>query len=106
MRRRRWSVLKRSQRDTTRVAIRAVQPERHAGQRPGHSAGVPSTGATAYKVYEGTSVGEGATPILTVSTGTTVAVTGPTNGRAYYFKVAAVNSIATRGVAGSERHAC
>lgn len=64
-----------------------------------------SSGATAYDVYEGTRTGgESATPVLTVSSGTSVAVTGLSNGTAYYFKVAAVNSIAT-GAASQEASA-
>lgn len=51
-----------------------------------------AAGALSYSVYEGTSSGgEGATPIATGVTSTTFAVSGLTNGSAYYFKVASVN---------------
>jgi fibronectin type 3 domain-containing protein len=57
-----------------------------------------STGATSYNVYEGSSSGgEGPTPIATGIASTTYAVTGLTNGTAYYFKVAAVNTAGTGG---------
>jgi len=56
-----------------------------------------STGAASYNVYRGTAAGgESGTPIATGLTGTTAYVnTGLTNGSAYYYKVAAVNSAGT-----------
>lgn len=54
---------------------------------------IPSTGATSYNVYRGTTPGgENATPIVTGITGTTYNNTGLTNGTRYYYKVAAVNA--------------
>jgi fibronectin type 3 domain-containing protein len=53
-------------------------------------------GASTYNVYQGNaSGGEGSTPIATAVTGTTFTATGLTDGTAYYFKVAAVNSYGT-----------
>jgi fibronectin type 3 domain-containing protein len=52
-----------------------------------------SSGATSYNVYQGTtSGGESSTPVATGITATSYTVAGLTNGTAYYFKVAAVNS--------------
>ncbi|HEY0660382.1 MAG TPA: M66 family metalloprotease [Lysobacter sp.] len=49
--------------------------------------------ATSYNVYQGTAAGgEGATPMLTGVTGTTVNVTGLANGTTYYFVVRGVDS--------------
>ncbi|MGA2888236.1 MAG: sugar-binding protein [Terracidiphilus sp.] len=59
-------------------------------------------GATSYNIYEGTvSGGEGTTAIATGITGTSYTVQNLTNGTAYYFLVAAVNSAGT-GVFSSE----
>lgn len=54
-----------------------------------------SSGATGYKIFQGTSAGgEGASPVATVSAaGATIA--GLTNGTKYFFKVAAYNSVGT-----------
>ncbi|CAK0766628.1 exported hypothetical protein [Gammaproteobacteria bacterium] len=50
-------------------------------------------GATSYKVYQGfTAGGESTTPLKTGLTGTSVILTGLTNGTQYFFKLAAVNS--------------
>ncbi|MGO8670043.1 MAG: malectin domain-containing carbohydrate-binding protein [Capsulimonadaceae bacterium] len=55
-----------------------------------------STGATGYNLYRGTSAGgESATAIATGVTTTTYTNSGLTNGTAYYFKVAAVNTAGT-----------
>jgi hypothetical protein len=57
-----------------------------------------SSGAASYNVYRGTSAGgESTTPVVTGITGTTYTNTGLTNGTAYYYKVAAVNSAGTSG---------
>jgi fibronectin type 3 domain-containing protein len=57
-----------------------------------------SSGATSYNVYSGTSAGgESSTPIVTGLTSTSYTNTGLTNGTAYYYKVAAVNSYGTSG---------
>jgi len=64
-----------------------------------------SSGATSYNVYRGTSAGgESATAIATGLTGTTYTNTGLTNGTAYYYKVAAVNSVGTSAMS-NEAHA-
>jgi hypothetical protein len=58
-----------------------------------------STGATSYSVYRGTtSGGESATAIATGVASASVTDTGLTNGTAYYYKVAAVNSAGTSGL--------
>ena len=55
-----------------------------------------STGATSYNVYRGTSAnGESTTPVMTGVTGVTWTNTGLTNGKNYFFKVAAVNANGT-----------
>ncbi len=52
-----------------------------------------SSGATSYNVYRGTAAGsEGATPIATGITTTSYTNTSLTNGKTYFFKVAAVNA--------------
>jgi fibronectin type 3 domain-containing protein len=52
-----------------------------------------SAGATGYNVYEGTtSSGEGATPVQSGVSGTSVNIGGLTNGKVYYFTVAAVDA--------------
>ncbi|CAK0766505.1 conserved hypothetical protein [Gammaproteobacteria bacterium] len=51
------------------------------------------TGATSYKVFQGvTAGGESTTPVKTCVTGTSVIITGLTNGKTYFFTLAAVNS--------------
>jgi len=51
------------------------------------------SGATSYNVYQSTtSGGEGSAPVAIGITGTTYTATGLTNGKPYYFEVAAVNS--------------
>ncbi len=56
------------------------------------------TGAASYNVYQGTAAGgENATPIATGITAATYTVTGLTDGTAYYFTVAAVNSSGASG---------
>lgn len=55
-----------------------------------------AAGATSYNVYRGTSPGaEGTTPIATRITSTSYTNTGLTNGKTYYYEVAAVNSAGT-----------
>jgi fibronectin type 3 domain-containing protein len=52
-----------------------------------------AAGAQSYNVYEGTSAGaEGAMPVETGLTSASFSVTGLTNGKAYYFTVAAVDA--------------
>ena len=52
-----------------------------------------SSGATSYNVYRGTTSGaENATPIATGITSTSYTNSGLTNGKPYYFKIAAVNA--------------
>ncbi|CAK0769423.1 exported hypothetical protein [Gammaproteobacteria bacterium] len=54
------------------------------------------TGATSYKVYQGTTAGgESTTPVKTGVTGTSLTLTGLTNGKKYFFKMGAVNSVGT-----------
>lgn len=56
----------------------------------------PSSGATSYNVYRGTtSGGEGVTPISTGITGTSYSDTTVANGTTYYYTVAAVNASGT-----------
>jgi fibronectin type 3 domain-containing protein len=51
------------------------------------------TGAAHYNVYQGTTAnGEVATPVIRQIIGTTVVVTGLTNGTTYFFKMRAVNA--------------
>jgi len=58
-----------------------------------------ASGAASYNVYRGTSPGgEGTTPIKMGVTSTKFTDTGLTNGRAYYYRVAAVNSSGTSGM--------
>jgi subtilase family serine protease len=52
-----------------------------------------SAGATGYDVYEGTTAsGEGAQPIQSGISGTSVTISGLTNGKPYYFTVKAVDA--------------
>ena len=52
-----------------------------------------ATGATSYNVYQGTkSGGEGAAPVQSSISGTSTAISGLTNGTAYYFTVAAADA--------------
>jgi subtilase family serine protease len=52
-----------------------------------------SAGATSYNVYEGTtSSAEGATPVQSGVSGTSVSIGGLTNGKKYYFTLAAVDA--------------
>jgi hypothetical protein len=61
-------------------------------------------GATGYAVYQGTAPGgEGGTAVATV-TATSIAIKGLTNGKTYYFKVAATNSVGA-GALSNERSA-
>ncbi|CAK0768082.1 hypothetical protein CCP3SC5AM1_540008 [Gammaproteobacteria bacterium] len=51
------------------------------------------TGATSYKIFQGTTAGgESATPVKTGVTGTSVAITNLIRGTKYFFKMAAVNA--------------
>lgn len=78
---------------TVSVALRAPVLNAIAGnsQVTLNWAAVP--GATSYNVYQGNAVGaESATPVKTLVTGTSVAITGLTNGSTYYFKITAVNA--------------
>jgi len=60
-----------------------------------------TAGAASYNVYRGTSSGgEGGIPLASGIAGTTYVDTGRTNGVAYYYKVAAVNSAGTSGYSG------
>lgn len=53
-------------------------------------------GAASYNLYQGTTAGgEGTTPVKTGLKGTTYTVTGLTNGKKYFFKMAAVNTAET-----------
>jgi fibronectin type 3 domain-containing protein len=64
----------------------------------------PSTGATSYSIYRGTtSGGEGATPVGT-STSNSFTDTGLTNGTTYYYTITASNAAGTSGHS-SEVHA-
>jgi fibronectin type 3 domain-containing protein len=55
-----------------------------------------SSGATSYNVYRGPAAGsEHATPVATGITTTSYINTGLTNGKTYFFKVAAVNAAGT-----------
>jgi len=55
-----------------------------------------AAGATSYNIYQGTtSGGESSTPIATGVTTNSYTVTGLSNGTAYYFEVAGVNSVGT-----------
>lgn len=55
-----------------------------------------SSGATSYKLYRGTTAGsEGATPIATGISTTSFTNSALTNGKAYFYKVAAVNGSGT-----------
>jgi len=64
-----------------------------------------SFGAASYKLYRSTTAGgEGTTPIASGITTTSFTNTGLTNGTAYYYKVAAVNSAGTSSQS-SEAHA-
>jgi subtilase family serine protease len=55
-----------------------------------------STGASSYNVYQGTTAGgESSTPVQTDVVGTSVIITGLSNGTTYYFKVAGVNTAGT-----------
>jgi fibronectin type 3 domain-containing protein len=52
-----------------------------------------SAGATGYNVYQGTtSSGEGTTPVQSGVSGTSVSIGGLSNGKKYYFTVAAVDA--------------
>ena len=52
-----------------------------------------SAGATGYDIYQGTtSSGEGTTPVQSGVSGTSVTISGLTNGKMYYFTVAAVDA--------------
>jgi subtilase family serine protease len=52
-----------------------------------------SAGATSYNVYEGTTAsGEGTAPVQTGVSGTSVSIGGLTNGKKYYFTLAAVDA--------------
>jgi len=58
----------------------------------------PSSGATSYNVYRGTTSGaENATPIITGITGLTYVDNTVINGTAYYYVVKAVNAAGTSG---------
>jgi subtilase family serine protease len=64
-----------------------------------------ATGAATYNIYEGTAAGaEGTTAIQTGITGTSASVTGLTNGKAYYFTIAAVDAGGI-SAASNEAHA-
>lgn len=78
---------------TVSVALRAPVLSVIAGngQVTLNWAAVP--GVTSYNVYQGNAVGaESATPVKTLVTGTSVAITGLTNGSTYYFQISAVNT--------------
>jgi fibronectin type 3 domain-containing protein len=52
-----------------------------------------SAGAASYDIYEGSSAGgEGSAPTLTLVTGTSASISSLTNGKTYFFKVAAVDA--------------
>ncbi|CAK0741211.1 hypothetical protein CCP3SC5AM1_1050010 [Gammaproteobacteria bacterium] len=54
------------------------------------------SGAISYKIFRGTTAGgESTTPIKSGITGTSMVITGLTNGKKYFFKMAAVNAAGT-----------
>jgi hypothetical protein len=60
-----------------------------------------SSGATSYSIYEGSSAGgESKTAVQTGVTGTSVTITGLTNGSPYFFTVAAVDAGGTSAASG------
>lgn len=74
-----------------------------AGNAQANLSWVAVAGAATYNVYQGsTSGGESSTPIATGITATTYTVDNLTNGTAYYFEVAAVNSYGTGAMSNEE----